>query len=106
MNKYSSKYINLKSLYIAKNNNNFLQIKVILKNPSQNKWPFPCFFACDDVFSQIKGNKIKLKENDSLEYRFNLKINLQNIKRTGAYLSTWQLRNENTKNSEIKYFLK
>ena len=94
ISKYSSICTNLKSIYITKNNNNFLPIEVILKNPGQNKWPFPCFFVCDEVSSQIKGDKIKLKSNNSLEYKFNIKINLQKIKRTGTYISEWQLRNE------------
>ena len=106
MNKYSSKCINLKSLFITKNNNNFLPIKVILENQSQNKWPFPCFFVCDEVSSLIKGNKIKLKENDSLEYKSNLKINLQNVKRTRTYLSTWQLRNEKNRKFGDKIIFK
>ena len=94
ISKCSSICTNLKSIYITKNNNNFLPIEVILKNPGQNKWPFPCFFVCDEVSSQIKGDKIKLKPNNSLEYKFNIKINLQKIKRTGTYISEWQLRNE------------
>jgi len=94
ISKYSSICTNLKSIYITKNNNNFLPIEIILKNPGQNKWPFPCFFVCDEDSSQIKGDKIKLKPNNSSEYKFNIKINLQNIKRTGTYISTWQLRNE------------
>ena len=94
ISKYSSICTNLKSIYITKNNNNFLPIEIILKNPGQNKWPFPCFFVCDEDSSQIKGDKIKLKPNNSSEYKFIIKINLQNIKRTGTYLSSWQLRNE------------
>ena len=94
ISKYSSICTNLKSIYITKNNNNFLPIEIILKNPDQNKWPFPCFFVCDEDSSQIKGDKIKLKSNNSSEYKFIIKLNLQNIKRTGTYISTWQLRNE------------
>ena len=94
ISKYSSICTNLKSIYITKNNNNFLPIEIILKNPGQNKWPFPCFFVCDEDSSQIKGDKIKLKPNNSSEYKFIIKINLQNIKRTGTYISSWQLRNE------------
>ena len=94
ISKCSSICTNLKSIYITKNNNNFLPIEIILKNPGQNKWPFPCFFVCDEDSSQIKGDKIKLKPNNSSEYKFIIKINLQNIKRTGTYISTWQLRNE------------
>ena len=94
ISKFSSICTNLKSIYITKNNNNFLPIEIILKNPGQNKWPFPCFFVCDEDSSQIKGDKIKLKPNNSSEYKFIIKINLQNIKRTGTYISTWQLRNE------------
>ena len=94
ISKYSSICTNLKSIYITKNNNNFLPIEIILKNPGQNKWPFPCFFVCDEDSSQIKGDKIKLKPNNSSEYKFIIKLNLQNIKRTGTYISTWQLRNE------------
>ena len=94
INKFSSICTNLKSIYITKNNNNFLPIEIILKNPGQNKWPFPCFFVCDEDSSQIKGDKIKLKPNNSSEYKFIIKINLQNIKRTGTYISSWQLRNE------------
>ena len=94
ISKYSSICTNLKSIYITKNNNNFLPIEIILKNPGQNKWPFPCFFVCDEDSSQIKGDKIKLKPNNSSVYKFIIKINLQNIKRTGTYISTWQLRNE------------
>ena len=94
ISKYSSICTNLKSIYITKNNNNFLPIEIILKNPGQNKWPFPCFFVCDEDSSQIKGDKIKLKSNNSSEYKFIIKINLQNIKRTGTYISSWQLRNE------------
>ena len=94
ISKCSSICTNLKSIYITKNNNNFLPIEIILKNPGQNKWPFPCFFVCDEDSSQIKGDKIKLKPNNSSEYKFIIKLNLQNIKRTGTYISTWQLRNE------------
>jgi hypothetical protein len=94
ISKCSSMCTNLKSIYITKNNNNFLPIEIILKNPGQNKWPFPCFFVCDEDSSQIKGDKIKLKPNNSSEYKFIIKINLQNIKRTGTYISSWQLRNE------------
>ena len=94
ISKFSSICTNLKSIYITKNNNNFLPIEIILKNPGQNKWPFPCFFVCDEDSSQIKGDKIKLKSNNSSEYKFIIKINLQNIKRTGTYISSWQLRNE------------
>ena len=94
ISKYSSICTNLKSIYITKNNNNFLPIEIILKNPGQNKWPFPCFFVCDEDSSQIKGDKIKLKSNNSSEYKFIIKLNLQNIKRAGTYISTWQLRNE------------
>ena len=94
ISKCSTICTNLKSIYITKNNNNFLPIEIILKNPGQNKWPFPCFFVCDEDSSQIKGDKIKLKPNNSSEYKFIIKINLQNIKRTGTYISSWQLRNE------------
>ena len=94
ISKCSSICTNLKSIYITKNNNNFLPIEIILKNPGQNKWPFPCFFVCDEDSSQIKGDKIKLKSNNSSEYKFIIKLNLQNIKRTGTYISSWQLRNE------------
>ena len=92
--KYTSICTNLRTTYITKNNNNFLPIEVILKNPGPNKWPFPCYFVCDEELSQIKGDKVKLSQNESNEYKFIIKIILPNVKETVTYKSVWQLRNE------------
>ena len=96
--KCKSMCTNLKELYTTLNNNNFIPIEVILRNNGDEKWPSPCFFTCDKEKSDIKGERIKITKFSGLsgeEYKLKIKINLNNVKKTGTYTSVWQLKNEN-----------
>ena len=84
---------NLQKVYITKNNNNFIPISVCLKNTGTSRFPSPCYFVCDSS-SQIFGNRIKLNQTNTPEIKFNIKILLDKIKKSGTYKSIWQLRNE------------
>ena len=86
----------VKEQYLTRNNNNFIPIEVILKNAGQEQWPSPCFFTCDEN-SEVKGQRIKLAQYTGKgreEYKIKIKINLNNINKSGIYKSIWQLRNE------------
>lgn len=86
----------VKEQYLTRNNNNFIPIEVILKNSGQEQWPSPCFFTCDEN-SEVKGQRIKLAKYTGKgreEYKIKIKINLNNINKSGIYKSIWQLRNE------------
>lgn len=94
LNIFHSKCINLKKLYITLNNNNFIPIELIIKNTGDEEWPTPCYFTCADD-SEIKGEKVKLLKctgKPGEEYAFKIKINLNNLKKTGIYKSFWQLK--------------
>ena len=96
LNKCQFKCINLKNLYITLNNNNFIPIELIIKNIGDEEWPTPCYFVCDED-SEIKGEKVKLskcKGKPGEEYVLKIKINLNNLKKTGIYKSFWILKNE------------
>lgn len=87
---------NLQKIYITRNNNNFIPIEVSLKSIGTSKFPLPCYFVCDSN-SQLSGYKVKLNQNqiqNSSEIKFNIRINLEKIKKTGTYKSIWQLRDE------------
>ena len=98
--KYHSKCINLKKEYTTKNNNNFIPIEIVIKNTGDESWPTPCFFSCQEE-SDVKGERVKLAKctgNPGEEIKFKIKINLNNIKKTGIYRSVWTLKNENGDN--------
>ena len=85
--KYHSKCINLKKEYTTKNNNNFIPIEIVIKNTGDESWPTPCFFSCQEE-SDVKGERVKLAKctgNPGEEIKFKIKINLNNIKKTGIY---------------------
>ena len=79
------------------NNNNFINIPIKLLNNGRINWPMPCYFACQEELSEIKGEKIKIIKS-SLEpgeaIDFKVKIDLSNIKKTGEYKSIWCLEDE------------
>ncbi len=95
--KCKSTCTNLKYVYTTLNNNNFIPIEVILVNNGNEQWPSPCFFTCDEEVSDIKGERVKITQFSGLsgeEYKLKIKINLKNIKKTGIYISAWQLKDE------------
>ena len=95
--KYHFKCINLKKEYTTKNNNNFIPIEIVIKNIGDESWPSPCFFSCEEE-SDVKGERVKLFKcsgKQCEEIKFKIKINLNNIKKTGIYKSVWILKTEN-----------
>lgn len=95
--KLFSKIMNVKNLYITRNNNNFIPIEVIIKNNGDEDWPTPCYFSCDEE-SELKGEKVKLLKCNGKpgeECSLKIRINLKDVKSTGTFKSTWQLENEN-----------
>ena len=96
--KCKSTCTNLKEVYTTLNNNNFIPIDLFLRNNGDEQWPSPCFFTCNEEKSQIKGERVKITKFSGLsgeQYKIKIKINLKNIKKTGTYISVWQLKNEN-----------
>ena len=96
LSKCFSKCINLQKEYTTRNNNNFIPIELILKNIGDENWPTPCFFTCEEE-SDVKGDRIKLSKcsgKPGEEFNLKIKINLTNVKRSGAYKSIWRLKNE------------
>ena len=87
---------NTKLNFKAKNNNNYIHIPVTLSNNGNEKWPVPCYFACLEDLSEIKGEKIKLlcEGEPGIKTNFNIKIDLSNISKTGEYASVWSLCDE------------
>jgi hypothetical protein len=95
--KYHFKCINLKKEYTTKNNNNFIPIEIVIKNTGDESWPTPCFFSCQEE-SDVKGERVKLFKcsgKQGEEIKFKIKINLNNIKKTGIYKSVWIIKTEN-----------
>jgi hypothetical protein len=80
----------------VKNNNNFINIPVILSNNGNEKWPVPCYFACLEDLSVIKGEKVKINctGEPGIRTNFNIKIDLSNINKAGEYASVWSLQDE------------
>lgn len=96
--KCKSTCTNLKEVYTTLNNNNFIPIDLFLRNNGDEQWPSPCFFTCNEEKSEIKGERVKITKFSGLsgeQYKIKIKINLKNIKKTGTYISVWQLKNEN-----------
>ena len=96
--KPQSKCLNTTMRYKTVNNNNFINIPIKLMNNGKANWPLPCFFACDEYISKVKGERIKLGKIKGLPgetVEFNLKLDLSSIKKTGDYSSVWSLRDEN-----------
>ena len=86
--------LNFKTL----NNNIFINIPIKLFNNGRINWPIPCYFACQEEISEIKGEKIRIIKFNGEPGKatdFNLKLNLRNITKTGEYKSIWGLENEN-----------
>ena len=79
------------------NNNNFINIPIKLINDGNKNWPMPCFLACQENLSQIKGEKIKIfNTNGQPGCRIDvmLKIDLSKVNKTGIYVSVWRLYDE------------
>jgi hypothetical protein len=79
------------------NNNNFINIPIKLLNTGRVNWPLPCYFACQEQLSEIKGEKIKIIKSTmepGKDIDLKVKIDLSNIKKTGDYKSIWCLEDE------------
>jgi len=96
--KPQSKCLNTTMRYKTVNNNNFITIPVKLMNNGKTNWPSPCFFACNDYISKVKGERIKLSKIKGIPgetVEINIKIDLSQINKTGDYTSVWSLRDQN-----------
>ena len=83
--------------FYTKNNNNSLSVDIKIKNNGNIDWPNPCFLTCIKEKSDILGDRIKLSKFSGKIgeiYNLKIKLNLQNIKKTGKYVSTWRIENE------------
>ena len=80
------------------NNNNFINAPIKLLNNGRINWPSPCFFRCQEELSEVKGEKIKIMKSEVEPGKgvdFAVRIDLNNINKTGTYSSVWGLEDEN-----------
>lgn len=80
------------------NNNNYINVPIKLLNNGRTNWPLPCYFRCQEQLSQVKGEKIKIIKSEvepGKDVEFKVKIDLNNISKTGTYSSVWGLEDEN-----------
>jgi hypothetical protein len=97
LSKPSFKYENIHSCYKTLNNNNFIIIPVKLINNGNVNWPLPCYLACQENLSQVKGEKVKIIKSSGepgCEVNINIKIDLSNVNKNGIYVSAWRLYDE------------
>ena len=88
---------NTSFVFKTQNNKNFINIPVILSNNGNKNWPLPCYFACLEDSSEIKGKTVKIIKTTGepgTKADFNIKIDLSNINKSGEYSSVWSLRDE------------
>ena len=78
------------------NNNNFISIPIHLLKNGKAEWPLPSYFVCQEEFSQVKGEKVKINSfsKPNKDISFVIKLNLSNINKTGEYISVWRLEDE------------
>ena len=99
--KYNYQCLNKNLIFDTKNNNNSLSINISIKNNGYTNWPVPCFLTCIKEKSAIFGDRVKLsKFSGKVGEICNLKIklNLQNITKTGKYISKWKIESEKGEN--------
>ena len=87
------------SLYFKTlNNNHMLVVPIKLVNNSNVNWPMPCYFACKEEDSEIKGERVRIFKCSGEPGQcadLKVQLNLKNIKKSGEYKSLWTLQDEN-----------
>ena len=92
------KCVNSSLNFKTTNNNNFITIPIKLLNNGRMNWPLPCFFNCQKELSDIKGERVKIIKSSGESMKtadFQIKLDLNNINKSGDYISVWCLEDEN-----------